>query len=330
MHRTPTPYFCQKCDRYFTQGGNFRKHMNTHMTQKKRHSCEICQRSFTRRGDLTRHKRTHSGEKPFACADCGKKFAYSYNLRTHMNTHTSSKPYACSFCTSSFSQKGKLTVHLKLHSVKGPQDCTCAECSLVFDSAQMLQLHMSTHTVSVHPRSTPSYQRSRKRSRMPCLEDTILPTPQKLRISEPCMAEHSIDSEPDSLSVSDSSDSSHGSSPLLCSWRSSEPVLPLKVGPSCIQPESQDLGMSKFSLLPLTFADRPHYLDYESSPHFSSPHWCHYEVSSPPRSCVAPQLPNDGLLTMKTSMWPVVDSVLGPSDHSSTLPDLLDSDCFWL
>lgn len=313
------------------------------MIQKQKHACEICQRSFTRRGDLTRHKRTHSGEKPFACTDCGKKFAYSYNLRTHMKTHTSSKPYACSFCTSSFAQKGKLTVHLKLHYAKGGPDRTCSECYLVFDSAQMLQLHMSTHNISICPQSTPSYQRTRKRSRTSSyVEDAVLPIPQKLRVSVPCVAapymlENSIDSEPDTPSVSDSNS----------------------------EPEVEDCGNKNLSLLPLTSVVQPRGSGFVSTPLPASPYWCHSEGSSSSpsgeyfydnlqdvsqldfnsiSSCVAPTSsvrlgPDVGSFTAKNEMWPAIDPALGwPLDLASlhmdltpiTLPDLFDPDCLWM
>lgn len=53
MHKGVKPYKCNFCMKQFTQKGNLRKHMKTHvmpsLEQRKRYKCEFCDSSYTER-----------------------------------------------------------------------------------------------------------------------------------------------------------------------------------------------------------------------------------------------------------------------------------------
>lgn len=142
---------CPHCDKYFSQSGNLKAHINTH-TGYKPYTCNLCQRSFAQKSNLNYHmKASHDPQRPFKCnacdrafstmdqmvlhlktkhaqietttprpvADkkhtcpyCGKAFAQSFNLKLHVNTHTGERPYLCSLCPKSFTQRSNLNVHM--------------------------------------------------------------------------------------------------------------------------------------------------------------------------------------------------------------------------
>jgi uncharacterized Zn-finger protein len=53
MHKGVKPYQCNFCFKQFTQKGNLRKHLKTHVTpsldQRKRYKCDFCDSSYTER-----------------------------------------------------------------------------------------------------------------------------------------------------------------------------------------------------------------------------------------------------------------------------------------
>lgn len=142
---------CPHCEKYFSQSGNLKAHINTH-TGYKPYTCNLCQRSFAQKSNLNYHmKASHDPQRPFKCnacdrafstmdqmvlhlkakhapvetasprpiADkkhtcpyCGKAFAQSFNLKLHINTHTGQRPYQCEQCPKSFTQRSNLNVHI--------------------------------------------------------------------------------------------------------------------------------------------------------------------------------------------------------------------------
>lgn len=152
---------CPHCEKYFSQSGNLKAHINTH-TGYKPYTCNLCQRSFAQKSNLNYHmKASHDPTRPFkcnacdrafpsmdqmvlhlktkhaqidsapprplpdkkhTCPYCGKAFAQSFNLKLHVNTHTGERPYKCDQCPKTFTQRSNLNVHInKSHRVKQEQ-----------------------------------------------------------------------------------------------------------------------------------------------------------------------------------------------------------------
>lgn len=147
---------CPHCEKFFSQSGNLKAHINTH-TGFKPYTCNLCQRSFAQKSNLNYHmKASHDPQRPFKCNECdrafasmdqmvihlskhtpvenparpvadkkhtcpycGKGFAQSFNLKLHMNTHTGERPYKCNQCPKTFTQRSNLNVHVnKSHKAK--------------------------------------------------------------------------------------------------------------------------------------------------------------------------------------------------------------------
>lgn len=153
---------CPHCDKFFSQSGNLKAHINTH-TGYKPYTCNLCNRSFAQKSNLNYHmKASHDPQRPFkcnacdrafstmdqmvlhlkskhahietnparptpdkkhTCPYCGKAFAQSFNLKLHVNTHTGERPYKCNQCPKSFTQRSNLNVHInKSHTLKQEQE----------------------------------------------------------------------------------------------------------------------------------------------------------------------------------------------------------------
>lgn len=159
---------CPHCEKFFSQSGNLKAHINTH-TGYKPYTCNLCQRSFAQKSNLNYHmKASHDPTRPFkcnacdrafssmdqmvihlktkhaqlesapprpapdkkhTCPFCGKAFAQSFNLKLHVNTHTGERPYKCDQCPKSFTQRSNLNVHInKSHRVKPEQEQMARTC----------------------------------------------------------------------------------------------------------------------------------------------------------------------------------------------------------
>lgn len=59
--------------------------------------CELCNKGFTQKGSLAKHRLTHTGEKPFRCnaPGCSRAFAQSGNLARHMRYVKYEVNYLC-------------------------------------------------------------------------------------------------------------------------------------------------------------------------------------------------------------------------------------------
>ena len=57
IHTGYKPHKCEYCDTAFTQWGQWRKHMDTHLGTT--FTCTVCDKSYTRKYGLQQHAKTH-------------------------------------------------------------------------------------------------------------------------------------------------------------------------------------------------------------------------------------------------------------------------------
>lgn len=103
--------------------------------------CEHCERTFSDPSNLQRHIRTaHIGARSHACTECGKTFATSSGLKQHQHIHSSVKPFQCEVCLRAYTQFSNLCRHKRMHA-----DCRrqirCKDCGQNFSTATSLGKH---------------------------------------------------------------------------------------------------------------------------------------------------------------------------------------------
>uniref|UniRef100_A0A0L8HA89 C2H2-type domain-containing protein n=1 Tax=Octopus bimaculoides TaxID=37653 RepID=A0A0L8HA89_OCTBM len=142
--RATTPYYCDICDKSFSQRGSVTMHKHIH-TEEKPYHCDICSKPFSGNHVLTKHRHIHTSkklyhcdnhteEKPYHCDICGESFSeMSIHKRSHTDTSTfiqernliiviSMQPYCCNICDKSFIPKNTLT-YKEIHAEEMPHHC---------------------------------------------------------------------------------------------------------------------------------------------------------------------------------------------------------------
>ena len=114
--------------------------------------CEHCERTFSDPSNLQRHIRSaHIGARSHACSECGKTFATSSGLKQHQHIHSSVKPFQCEVCLRAYTQFSNLCRHKRMHA-----DCRrqirCKECGQNFSTATSLGKHRRFCAGSVAPK----------------------------------------------------------------------------------------------------------------------------------------------------------------------------------
>ena len=128
--------------------------------------CNICNKTFLHSNSLKQHKMIHSDNNPFNCGNCGKNFSRLSHLHDHMLVHTGEKPCVCLICNMGFSRTGNLNKHIRRrHS----NIIFCKICGKIFETFQLLTLHLKSHTNKEQNSGTTSYIKQVHRGYAKCL-----------------------------------------------------------------------------------------------------------------------------------------------------------------
>lgn len=168
-----TPFYCQKCNRYFRSTLSLNKHIKRHEIVANR-KCQFCGEDFSgkQKRDLLRHEKIHSlfkcefcdkmfsklweyqrhlinHESRFECAHCGATMKKKNSLRAHIRTlHLGfMEPYVCEEigCPKIYHYKRNCTKHKLQHDVKFRFKCPIANCCQEFIYKKTYQHHLQLH-----------------------------------------------------------------------------------------------------------------------------------------------------------------------------------------
>lgn len=121
-------------------------HMLTHSGEK-RHKCSYCTKSFTQSGQLKRHINSHLNIRNYKCPEpgCSRTFVDPSSVTKHLVVHNKEdRKYQCSLCGSRFNRLGALRYHEKTH--RQERNHTCEVCKKSFLAKYDLTKHYRTHT----------------------------------------------------------------------------------------------------------------------------------------------------------------------------------------
>ncbi|TRY84706.1 hypothetical protein DNTS_003921 [Danionella cerebrum] len=129
-------YKCPHCERRFKTAAYLRSHVKGH--------CLTCHKEFLTGYVLKKHMTTHVTERRYKCGECGKQFRAIGHVREHMRAHSDVRPYHCNFCEKSYKTKNALQVHHRTHGDEKPY--VCSDCSRAFREKSALVRHIRHHT----------------------------------------------------------------------------------------------------------------------------------------------------------------------------------------
>ncbi|XP_059173280.1 zinc finger protein 728-like [Physella acuta] len=138
--------------------------------------CNICGKAVHKFPSFIKHVRAHRATTAFQCAVCQENFQAACLLRNHIDLqHSHVLPFQCRRCLRRFKMKSSLSTHLKYCDVEpgslpfaeemqfidqlsqqrkyqeadseesGLSQYSCPICTIMFDSPEELQKHMSYH-----------------------------------------------------------------------------------------------------------------------------------------------------------------------------------------
>ena len=118
QHMEKTPFYCEKCDKYFGDLATKNLHMKKHDKALFVHDCDTCGKSFTLKSRLTEHMKVHlPGNYDLPCQFCGKVLGEKKNLKKHEahckqnKTETKAPRVKCPYCDRDYAQKKDLYRH---------------------------------------------------------------------------------------------------------------------------------------------------------------------------------------------------------------------------
>lgn len=122
IHTGERRHKCSYCCKSFTQSGQLKRHINSHLNIRN-HKCPEpgCERTFVDPSSVTKHLVVHNKEdRKFQCSLCGSRFNRLGALRYHEKTHRQERNHSCDICKKSFLAKYDLTKHYRTHTGEKP------------------------------------------------------------------------------------------------------------------------------------------------------------------------------------------------------------------
>lgn len=128
-HGLSFPYECTKCDEKFLQMAHFNQHMALHEEFKFR--CTMCSSSFNQESLLKKHMQRHIEGRYHQCSECAKGFTLKNQLNKHIQLEHAS------------SEAARLLNKKRTSTVAGKHNCYFDNCDAYFDTADLLNQHLT-------------------------------------------------------------------------------------------------------------------------------------------------------------------------------------------
>lgn len=150
VHTRQSPYFCEKCDRYFLKKHHLTVHLKGCQNSERPYACPYCSRTYKTSNQLQHH--LDSGHS-FQCATCQQNFSCKPYLKVHLEASPSCVKNLCSKCNNlEFDTAAELAFHKsEVHDAKGKRIYSCAECGQNYCEAYKLKQHMQFHATGRYP-----------------------------------------------------------------------------------------------------------------------------------------------------------------------------------
>ncbi|XP_038050418.1 zinc finger protein 271-like [Patiria miniata] len=160
-------YFCDQCDKHFSQRYGLERHKLGHTSTGKPFACEICDKRFSQKDHVRKHRSVHTQVAPadktvYICETCGKCLVSRKGLTLHKKTHIDDdRWYVCDICGTGFVEKRCLKEHCKTHPVKTANEkrFKCDACGKAFFYKQSLSKHLkrNKNTCSTMNKQSPEH-----------------------------------------------------------------------------------------------------------------------------------------------------------------------------
>ena len=137
-------FYCQVCDKTFTDYGEFKNHKVKCTKIPKKYICPECKYTFAQKCLRDQHYRwTHTDLPPeFVCKICDKAYPYKKSLEEHnIRKHSEEFKFLCDICTRGFNHLGEFNQHRASHT--GVKEFKCGKCNIKsFSSVGKLNYHL--------------------------------------------------------------------------------------------------------------------------------------------------------------------------------------------
>lgn len=150
VHTRQSPYFCEKCDRYFLKKHHLTVHLEGCQNSERPYACPYCPRCYKTSNQLQHHL---EGGHSFKCVTCEKNFSCKPYLKTHLEESPECIKNICSRCNNlEFPTAAELAYHKnELHNTKGRKTFSCTDCLETYNEAYKLKQHMEWHATGKYP-----------------------------------------------------------------------------------------------------------------------------------------------------------------------------------